>query len=271
MNRLLIFVAFFAVLCSACSVPARIDATTDDKFEQSLDRVRASLPEDRRQTFDASLSTISTIVESGIDFTDVGVGVASMQAAIKRALNGKTGEEVIAYANDLESGRQHVPLAASEDHDKTGNGQRPPLVVGDSVDMSGNSFGRSVSAQFGEPELRRLYSQLNGPAVKARLQSYVCQNPLPSFTVTVVLWYEGPYQERQVRMQMTPPLYRDDGQVENGMGYLFEKTVKALDKGPPIDYGYRKPLDGAAITPTPFDLYHEPERADCGSFGSPKQ
>ena len=89
MNRLLIFVAFFTVLCSACSVPARIDATTDDKFEQSLDRVRASLAEDRRQTFD--------------------------------------------------------------------------------------------------------------------------------------------------------------------------------------DYGYRKPLDGTAITPTPFDLYHEPEKADCGSFGSPKQ
>jgi len=41
-----------------------IDASTDDNLEQSLDRVRASLPESRRPTFDASLSTISTILRA---------------------------------------------------------------------------------------------------------------------------------------------------------------------------------------------------------------
>ena len=264
MNRLLIFVAFFAVLCSACSVPARIDATTDDKFEQSLDHVRASLPEDRRQTFDASLSTISTIVESGIDFTDVGVGVESMRAAVRRALNGKTGEEIIAYAEDLKRGAQHVPQVATSNHNATDDSQRPPLVVGDSVDMSGNSFGCSVSAKFGETELRRLHAVLNGPTAKTKLQSYVCRSPVPAFKITVVLWYEGPYQERQVRMQMTPPLYKADAQIEAGIGYLFEHSINTLDTGPPIDYGYHRPLDGSPITPAHFDGYPEPKVANCG-------
>jgi len=266
MNRPLTLVVFLAVLCVGCSKP-RIDATTDDSLEQSLGRIRASLPESRRPTFDASLSTISTILASRIDFRAVDVGVASMQVAFKRALNGKTGDEAIAYADDLKNGRQRPALAVSDDPNAGGNSQRPPLVMGDNPNTSGNGFGHGVSAQFGEPELRSLYAQLNGPAVKSKLQSYVCPDPLPSFTITVVLWYEGPYQERGVRLQMTPPLYREDGRIENGIGYLFEQAVKTLDKGPPIDYGYRRPLDGTPITPTPFDVYQEPEKGDCGTPG----
>jgi len=182
-----------------------------------------------------------------------------MRAALRRTLNGKTGEEIIAYADDLKRGAQHV---SKGDRDG-GDTQRPPLVVGDSVDMSGNSFSCSVSAKFGEPELRRLHADLNGPAARAKLQGYACGAPVPPFTITVVLWFEGPYQERLVRMQMTPPLYKTDGRIEGGIGYLFEHGIKALDKGPPIDYGYRHPLDGSPAIPTPFDAYPEP-KLDCG-------
>jgi hypothetical protein len=62
---------------------------------------------------------------------------------------------------------------------------------------------------------------------------------------------------------MTPPLYREDGRIEEGLGYQFEQTVKALDKGPPIDYGYRHPLDGSPAKITPFERYHEPEEHEC--------
>ena len=138
------------------------------------------------------------------------------------------------------------------------------IAIGDNPNTSGNSFGRGVSAQFGETELTRLYLQLNGPWVKSKLRSYVCPDALPSFAITVVLWYEGSYQERAVRLQMTPPLYKQDGRIENGIGYLFEQAVKALDKGPPIDYGYRHPLDGSrALPPPPIDMYQEPEVHNC--------
>ena len=141
--------------------------------------------------------------------------------------------------------------------------ERGSFAIGDNPNTSGNSFSYGVSAEFREPELRQLYNALNGPHVRAKLQRYICPQVLPTFTVTVVLWYEGPYQERLVRLQMTPPLYKEDGRLEEGLGYLFVQTVKALDKGPPIDYGYRNPHDGSPIKITPYDRYHEPTENDC--------
>ena len=138
-----------------------------------------------------------------------------------------------------------------------------PLVIGDNSDTSGNSFSHGVSDEFREPELRLLYLELNGPRVRAKLERYVCPQPLPPFRVTVVLWHEGPYQERLVRLQMTPPLYKADGRIGGGLGYQFEQAVKALDKGPPIDYGYRHPLDGSPAKITPFDTYQEPQVGEC--------
>ena len=138
------------------------------------------------------------------------------------------------------------------------------IAIGDNLNTSGNSYGHGVSDQFGETELRRLYLELNGQRAKSKLRSYICPAPLPPFTVTVVLWFEGSYQERLVRMQMTPPLYKENGAIEGGIGYLFEQTVKKLDKGPPIDYGYVHPLDGSKAVPPPeIDLYEEPEVHNC--------
>ena len=141
--------------------------------------------------------------------------------------------------------------------------ERDPLVIGDNPNTSGNSFSYGVSAEFREPELRQLYAVLNGPRIRAKLQRYVCPQLLPPFTVTVVLWHEGPYQERLVRLQMTPPLYKADERLANGLGYSLEQTVRALDKGPPIDYRYRNPHDGSPIKTTPYEQYHEPEEGDC--------
>jgi hypothetical protein len=144
------------------------------------------------------------------------------------------------------------------------------ISIGDNPNTSGNSFSRGVSAQFGETELRSLYLQLNGPLVRSKLRRYVCPAALPSFTITVVLWYEGSYQERLVRLQMTPPLYRQDGRIEGGIGYLFEQAVKALDKGSPIDYGYRHPLDGSRVLPhREIDTYEEPEVHNCDGPDNP--
>jgi len=102
-----------------------------------------------------------------------------MQAALKRALNGKTGDEVIAYADDLKNGRQRPALAVSDDPDPGGDSQRPPFVMGDNPNTSGNSFWHGVSAQFGEPEMRRLYSssmvRLSDPDFKATCVRIRCQ------------------------------------------------------------------------------------------------
>jgi len=156
---------------------------------------------------------------------------------------------------------------------RAGGAQRLPnsdgISFGDAGNMSGNSFSRGVSAQFGEAELRRLYLELNGESVRSKLRSYVCPAPLPDYKVTVALYYEGKYQERLVRLQMTPPLYRQDGRIESGLGYLFQGAMKRLDTGPRIDYGYRRQLDGGkADPPAEIDLYAEPATGDCGALGA---
>src|SRR6185295_4881174 len=107
-------------------------------------------------------------------------------------------------------------------------------------------------------ELRRLHARLNAAPFKSQLEGYACA--LPSFTVSVGLWAEGPFQERLVRMQMTPPLYRNSPCTEEGAQYLFEQAVKALDHGPPIDYGYRHPLDGS---PAGARAPYEAEEPEC--------
>jgi hypothetical protein len=144
-----------------------------------------------------------------------------------------------------------------------GCGNRGMVVIGDNPNMSGNSYWHGVSKKFDEPEAHRLYDELNGPRVRAKLQQYVCPGTLPPYTVTVFLFREGEYQERGVRIQMTPPLYKEDGRIGAGIGYWFEQTVHSLDKGSPIDYGYRGPLDGSPRKPVHTDLYEEPPVGNC--------
>jgi len=141
-----------------------------------------------------------------------------------------------------------------------GNGS---VVIGDNPNTSGNSYWHGVSKKFDEPELKRLYDELNGPRVRAKLQQYVCPDTLPPYTITVVLYRESSDQERGIRLQMTPPLYKNNGSIENGVGYWFEQTVHSLDKGKPIDYGYRTPLGGRPLTPVHSDMYQEPPPGDC--------
>src|SRR5689334_23012077 len=83
-----------------------------------------------------------------------------------------------------------------------------PLVIGDNPNTSGNSFWHGVSKKFDQRELQALYDELNGPGFRAKLQQDTCLDSLPTFTITVVLMREGEYQERGVRLQMTPPLYK---------------------------------------------------------------
>lgn len=63
-------------------------------MKKSVEQVRASLPADQRQRFDESLTTLAT---KDLDMNDVFSGNAvTVQSKMNKALDGKTGEEVIA-------------------------------------------------------------------------------------------------------------------------------------------------------------------------------
>jgi hypothetical protein len=121
------------------------------------------------------------------------------------------------------------------------------ITVGPDKDTSGNYWGRDISEQFGEPQLRSLYTAMNSPATDAEITALNCGKKLPHHEYSVTLWTEGEYRERIVRLQMTPRLYGNDECLQQAVNYIFHTKVKAIDTGPPIDYGYKDPHTGTHL------------------------
>jgi len=84
----------------------RIDTSSDDKMKSSIERVRSSLPEDRRAKFDEAIATVGM---SNLNFANAMADAMSgkkpsadgLLGDVKAALNGKTGEEIIAAADKI--------------------------------------------------------------------------------------------------------------------------------------------------------------------------
>ena len=136
------------------------------------------------------------------------------------------------------------------------------ITVGSDPDTSGNYWGRGVSKQFDRQKLAGLYKVLNSDATKNELADLMCGQRLPVHEYSVTLWAEGEYRERQVRLQMTPRLYKDYGCLEGAANFVFQRTVKAMDPGPPIDYGYRNPRTGEHLDTSRF-AKELPEKPAC--------
>jgi len=101
--------AFFAflliglVLCG-CGDP-KIDGSTDEKFRNSIEKVKTSLPEIQREKFEKAI----TIIALG-DVTDLGTlaklgTTEAFRSRLNERLNGKTGKEILALAEQIENER----------------------------------------------------------------------------------------------------------------------------------------------------------------------
>lgn len=106
----LVLVCSLAFLLIGCDQP-KVDTSTDESMKASLQKVKESLPEDKRQEFS---DATSTILMNSIDmkammagaFSGNGDAVATQQAdKAKAALNGKTGEEIISEAKAIQAER----------------------------------------------------------------------------------------------------------------------------------------------------------------------
>lgn len=110
------FAVLSVVTLAGCSKP-RIDASTPERYQQSLKRVRDSLPADRQAKFDDALRTVgmSKALQGGL------AGIMAMSSAkpeemfahVTAPLNGKTGEEIIAEAEGVVASRKQM------EHDQT--------------------------------------------------------------------------------------------------------------------------------------------------------
>lgn len=98
--------AFALLFLTGCSDPS-IDASTDESMKVSVEKVRQSLPEDRRGPFDEALKILafSQITLKGI-FADGASGLDTTKGKMKDALHGKSGEQVIAEAERIKQERK---------------------------------------------------------------------------------------------------------------------------------------------------------------------
>lgn len=88
-----------------CSNP-KIDTSTDEKMKTSIEKVRQSLPKEKKEQFDEALKILAF---NQVDFKDIfsgTVGIGTTEAKMKEALNGKTGNEVIAEVEKLKKERK---------------------------------------------------------------------------------------------------------------------------------------------------------------------
>ena len=136
------------------------------------------------------------------------------------------------------------------------------ITVGPDKDTGGNYWGRNVSRQFGETQLRSLYTAKNASSTDAEITTLNCSKKLPHHEYSVTLWTEGAYRERIVRLQMTPRLYENDECLQHAVNYVFHKAVKTIDTGPPIDYGYKDPHTGKHLDTSEI-MTTLPDKPEC--------
>lgn len=99
-----IVIAF--TLLAGCSDP-KIDASSDEAMKTSVEKVRESLPEARRQDFDLSMQLLAF---SQIDMKDIfaqgAAGVGNLEGKVRQSLDGKTAEQIIAEAERIRAERK---------------------------------------------------------------------------------------------------------------------------------------------------------------------
>lgn len=91
-----ILVAILAVLISGCG-DKKVDSSTDEKFKSSIEIVKNSLPDAKRQEFEEAVKVLA-FSEVGNLF-EAAANPEGVQRKIKDKLHGKTAEEIISEGN----------------------------------------------------------------------------------------------------------------------------------------------------------------------------
>lgn len=84
---------------AGCIKPS-VDASSDEKMKESIKKVRASLPEEKRDEFDGALKVLAF---DSVDLTDIFNPTPTIQPdeKLKQTLEGKTAEEILAAAERI--------------------------------------------------------------------------------------------------------------------------------------------------------------------------
>lgn len=104
--RKLTAVIALALLLTACDKP-KIDASSDHSLKESIQKVRESLPDDKKARFDDALKVVAFSQLSMSELMQIGATSGTIyEAKINAALEGKTGDDIINYAQNIRLERE---------------------------------------------------------------------------------------------------------------------------------------------------------------------
>lgn len=99
----ILLIILATILIGGCGKPT-IDSSTEESLKVSIEEVKNSLPPERHEEFEEAIKVVAF---SGIDFSELWrmseIDTGATERKMKEALNGKTGEEVIALAKQIQA------------------------------------------------------------------------------------------------------------------------------------------------------------------------
>ena len=102
----LLMLVLAAMTITGCSDPT-IDASSEAKMKESVAKVRESLPEAKRTDFDKAVQLIAfSQIDMKSLFANGGVDAGDVEGKMRDALNGKTAEQVLAQAEQIQAERK---------------------------------------------------------------------------------------------------------------------------------------------------------------------
>jgi hypothetical protein len=214
MIRTLLLAIVSSLLLAGCSEP-KIDTTTKESAERSIQDVRESLPPEKRDEFQTIVgqAAVAGFMQSAL------TGVQPSPEALFAAFHGMTGEEAIAHAKKVKADQEAKMAEARAASRREELAELEAQVSKREAQLEAAKMIRVTSFRVNEIERRYLGSDY---AIAADIFNGT-REPLKSVSVQVRLkdpgrsvpWYEGQYA-------LSPPGGIEPGETASYQGVFFE-------------------------------------------------
>lgn len=96
------WIVLLALVLAGCADP-KIDSSSEEAMQESVARVRKSLPEDQRAAFDEALTVVGI---GGMGLESLQLGPEGILAQARTNLEGKTAQEILSQAAAIRAARE---------------------------------------------------------------------------------------------------------------------------------------------------------------------